>query len=246
MFKQKLPVTLDPSGGTLTATSDMTVDEDGYGSMTVVQGGTLTLPTPAAPEGKNWTFIGWYFDDGKNDVCTDSTPITEEARLFALWKKTYKLTFDKNNSNATGSMLDQYFALNESQYLWGNGFSIPDTNYQFIGWNTKSDGSGLAYGDYNEFTWTDSTITTMILYAQWYNDPDIWDTTRTFAVNYHYNDGVDRDGKSDIILTDSVNSYGFTYPLREFDSTIPTIPLPGGVWEAAPPERFSSPGRKSP
>ena len=75
---------------------------------------------------------------------------------------TYTISFDGNGADAgsTASVSGTYLT---DVTLTTNGFTR--TDYTFIGWNTKADGSGTAYANGATFSISQPTNTT--LYAQW-------------------------------------------------------------------------------
>ena len=80
---------------------------------------------------------------------------------------TYKVHYDKNSEDATGTMDDQDFTYGVSQQLRANSFTAP-TGYHFTGWNTAADGSGTGYDDVQSVqNLTSENNATVTLYAQW-------------------------------------------------------------------------------
>lgn len=73
------------------------------------------------------------------------------------------ISFRPNCTDHTGTMPNQGIYCNVATSLQPNAF-VRD-GYSFIGWNTRSDGSGTAYADMAAVTLTDNTT----LYAQWGN-----------------------------------------------------------------------------
>lgn len=73
--------------------------------------------------------------------------------------KVYTIVFNANGGS--GEMKAQTFADGVEQALIANIFSRD--NYNFTGWNTMADGTGLAYSDKQEIILTDD----ITLYAQW-------------------------------------------------------------------------------
>ena len=88
------------------------------------------------------------------------------ATLYAQWKaNTYTVAFNGNGATS-GSIESKSVAYGSSVNLPKNTFK--KTNYVFNGWNTASDGSGMAYADgasIQNLTATDGAVIT--LYAQW-------------------------------------------------------------------------------
>ena len=116
----------------------------------------------------------WYVVDSNTD-------------LYAHWieKPEYTITFDKNNSNATGVMNPQTLYRDVVSPISDNLFELD--GYKFIGWNTKSDGTGTSYLDKEDITLTKD----ITLYAQWIktytltfdkNNPDAVGTTYTQTI----------------------------------------------------------------
>ena len=73
--------------------------------------------------------------------------------------KTYTVTFNANGG--TGEMPSMIFTQGVSQTLPDNTFTFGDR--EFLGWNTKANGTGVAYSDKQTIVVTKS----MTLYAQW-------------------------------------------------------------------------------
>jgi hypothetical protein len=101
---------------------------------------------------------------------SDAVSRTESlARCFGMTIRpvlsknfSYEIKFDGNGATGVGTMpttLVQYAEL----------FNIPNNNFskqgcEFIGWNTKPDGTGVAYKKQDAF----SVVSSLTLYAQWY------------------------------------------------------------------------------
>lgn len=141
-------------------------------------GGTGTMPnqefTPntIAPLNPNtftragYTFEGWNTKaDGTGNSSPDKWGVTITApsvTLYAQWSTT--VTFDKNGG--TGSMSAQTSGHGSplaNAALTANAFTR--SGYTFAGWNTKSNGEGIAYADLATYPFTTTAGTT--LFAQW-------------------------------------------------------------------------------
>lgn len=125
-------------------------------SVQLEYGSAITAPN--APEHAGYTATGW--DKTTGNVTGDET-FTMSYRA-----NTYTVRFDKNNQAATGSMPDQQMAYGAAKKLNRNAFSY--TGRTWIGWSTKSDGSGKSYKDeesVRNLTEVDGGVVT--LYAQW-------------------------------------------------------------------------------
>ena len=125
-------------------------------SVQLEYGSAITAPN--APEHAGYTATGW--DKTLGNVTGDET-FTMSYRA-----NTYTVRFDKNNQAATGSMSNQQMAYGTAKKLNRNAFSY--TGRTWIGWTTKSDGSGKSYKDeesVRNLTEVDGGVVT--LYAQW-------------------------------------------------------------------------------
>ena len=103
---------------------------------------------------------------GSSFSVSDGNSYNINITVRIVTNNSYTIHFDKNASDATGTMDDQAFTDGQSQALTANGFIRE--GYTFAGWNTKADGSGTSYKNCqsvsNLTTTADATIT---LYAQW-------------------------------------------------------------------------------
>ena len=100
------------------------------------------------------TFMRYYINITANIV-----GYAKETR-----SSTYKAKFHSNGGE--GTMVDMTIHYNEAQKLSKNTFTR--ANYEFGGWNTESDGSGINYSDeqeLNQTTYLDEDESN--LYAQW-------------------------------------------------------------------------------
>ena len=123
---------------------------------------TLTNPTKLG-----YTFAGWT-GTGLTDKTIDVTVSLGNygnREYIANWTPNpYKVHFNANNG--TGEMADQNFVYDAAQALTMNAFTR--RGYTFEGWNTKADGSGVAYADKASVkNLTTEANATINLYAQW-------------------------------------------------------------------------------
>jgi uncharacterized repeat protein (TIGR02543 family) len=139
--------------------------------------------TANAFERTGYTFTGWNtvatpteqvpgtsYTDGQevNNLATDQGA---EVTLYAQWEaNTYTVKFDKNATDATGTMSDESYKYDESKALTTNAYSR--TGYTFTGWNTVAtptqEEPGTTYTDGQTVSNLSSTAgDEIILYAQW-------------------------------------------------------------------------------
>lgn len=77
---------------------------------------------------------------------------------------TYKVKF--NSNGGTGNMQEMTVRYNETTNLTKNTYTLEDFN--FVGWNTETDGTGTNYNDEQEISQTEYLVGNEInLYAQW-------------------------------------------------------------------------------
>jgi len=96
----------------------------------------------------------------------ESSDVLELSYTIAEENSVYTIQFHKNSNQATGEMASQ--TLEKDGVLFLNGNSFLWEEYYFTGWNTKADGSGTAYKNYDLLFGSDMGSEKVItLYAQW-------------------------------------------------------------------------------
>ena len=139
---------------------------DGSASDAIQTSGNETLTLPSAPNKDNYTFEGWFFDNGtwKNEL-TETTyadkPLTTDVNVYAYYKKTeatdpeppqkYTVRFDTNDGTAVSDMTVSTIA--KSPVTTKKG-------YTFVGWYTES-----AFT--NKVTFPYEVTKAQTLYAKW-------------------------------------------------------------------------------
>ncbi len=112
-----------------------------------------------------YKFTGWKDTAGNVYAVGKDLTLESDLTLYAQWEA-YKITYDPNASDSTGSMNPSVPASAEDPNakitVAENGF-VRD-GYKFIGWNTAADGSGYDVAPGYEFTLKETDLT---LYAQW-------------------------------------------------------------------------------
>ena len=140
-------------------------------SQTKWYGEALKIST-TKPTRTGYTFTHWR---GSNNVNYDpgdtiAANVNQAITLTAQWSIiTYTIKYNANGG--TGTIASQTKNYGASVTLSsGSGFSR--TNYELTGWNTKSGGTGTAYGKGDSY----SANASVTLYAQWalaYTNPTI-------------------------------------------------------------------------
>lgn len=168
-------------------------------------GVTLTL-SKTKPTRSDYTFAGWGTSSTATTVSyTAGAKYTANKAvvLYALWNRT--ITYNKNNSSATGTMANTVAILNKTFTLRTNAFKL--LHYNFAGWATSSSGS-VAYADKGTYPKTGANQT---LYAKW--EPKTTNTIRYAA-------GSNQTGITNL-PADQIKYQGETLILSE---TIPERP----------------------
>ncbi len=136
---------------------------------------------------EGYTFIGWntkengtgitYQDKAKVKNLVPSGNIT----LYAMWSvNTYTIIFNSNGGEGTMSNLEMTY--DEEKTLPPNAFT--KENYKFIGWNTKTDGTGKTYND-QEVIKNVISKGNITLYA-------LWKTTLNYNIKDYTVDDVNK------------------------------------------------------
>lgn len=133
-----------------------------------------------------------------NTLTMPASAVTVSTDFVA---NTYSVRFNKNNTNATGTMANQGFTYGVTQPLNANNYSR--TGYTFAGWNTQADGNGTFYTDQQSVSnLTPDNNAILNLYAQW--------TPNQYTVT----------------LDQQIGSGGTTSVTATFDAAMPDITIP--------------------
>ena len=126
---------------------------------------------------ENKTANGWNTqENGQGKDYTNGATLTptESMTLYAKWTAsnyTHKvtITFNANtdvNSATKTQVIGSYTSTAFGGKLDANTFTLD--GWTFRGWNTERNGSGTAYTNEQEVTFTSASGNTLTLYAQWY------------------------------------------------------------------------------
>ena len=155
-----------PTDAPLPSEYTITFYIDGSASDAIQTSGNETLTLPSAPNKDNYTFEGWFFDNGtwKNEL-TETTyadkPLTTDVNVYAYYKKIeatdpeppqkYTVQFNTNGGKAVNDMTVSTIA--ESPVTTKKG-------YTFVGWYTESSFT-------NKVTFPYEVMKAQTLYAKW-------------------------------------------------------------------------------
>lgn len=169
------PVTVSPKvGSTIPEASKPTV------------GKATDDPAPDFVTPDGYSFVGWFdtdaatggneitFGDGGTAVVRDGSTIDN---VYARWAQTVTYTFDLNY---TGAPAATTVTKNSGEALGTDAPADPTrTTYDFVGWDTKSNGSGTRYNAANPIANLNASEDTT-LYAIWEPKADQDTFTLTF------------------------------------------------------------------
>ncbi|MBO5883658.1 MAG: InlB B-repeat-containing protein [Clostridia bacterium] len=120
-----------------------------------------------------WTFKGWCRNsNGSGELYNPGTSFSNLSSVngdkivyYATWEPaSYTVTFNANGGS--GSMQPSVHIYDTAKALTDIGFT--KSGYQFVGWNTKPDGSGQGYSNQAEVVnLVPQGIDSITLYAQW-------------------------------------------------------------------------------
>ena len=178
-YKRKMiTVTFRLNGGNISENTGDVVKSGKYGA-------SLTAPTAPVLNKTGYTLSGWQ--PTPPAPALSATFPAVDATYTAQWMaNTYKVRFNKNDSNASGIMSDQDFTYDESKPLTSNGFT--KTGYIFDGWATSAGGS-KEYSDKQSVSNLTTTANgTVDLYAKW-----VASSSTQYKVK-HYQQNLNDDG----------------------------------------------------
>ena len=119
------------------------------------------------PSRTGYAFAGWRVNGGTKavkELTLGATDYTADITLEATWTAgTYSVFFEKNATDATGTMAAQEFTFEQTQALNANQFTR--RGYGFSGWATYKEAKDADYLDEAQYTLTRAADAT--LYALW-------------------------------------------------------------------------------
>ena len=134
----------------------------------------------------DYLFAGWNTKadgSGKQYNSGDTFVIpSKNISLYAQWKKIEqkKLIYSSNTKEEEKYIDAECFSddgEDEEKEVLIDGNSFHNNGKKFVGWNTKTDGSGKRYAPSEKFTLKENTV----LYAQWSKD------VKQYKLVYHSN-----------------------------------------------------------
>ncbi|MDE7106737.1 MAG: InlB B-repeat-containing protein, partial [Clostridiales bacterium] len=163
-WAQAYTVTFDANEGNLPEGASNTAQTDNAGHLTQAQLNAVK------PTRTGYKFLGWYTTETGNTKVTVDYTFKASITVYARWEVAtmYTVTF-----NVNGLPIDaiEDVSVYDGEKVAQPSITVP-TNYTFVNWNSKADGTGTAYD------FTKSVTKNIVLYAKYY------------AANGVYVDGV--------------------------------------------------------
>jgi uncharacterized repeat protein (TIGR02543 family) len=172
-----------PTGGGDNNTYTVTYDANGADSgsapsdQTKSEGTDLTLADNSGNLARDgYTFAGWNTAaDGSGISYPKGATYTADAdlTLYADWEvATYTVTYNANGATSGTTPANQTKTIGTDLTLANNTGVLERSGFSFVGWNTKTDGSGGSYAEGATY----SGNADLTLYAEWsYVDYEIGD-----------------------------------------------------------------------
>lgn len=160
------------------------------------------------PTRQGHTFSGWYTDENfKTKITKIPKGRKTDITLYAKWTANqFEVAFYKNNTKATGTMKVQKLAYESNTALTKNAFRLK--GYDFTGWNTAEDGSGIYYADGADGSRITHVAGEKIkLYAQW--------EIAEYAIAYELNGGSIAEGSNPVSYFVTSDKITLHNPVRE-------------------------------
>lgn len=190
----------DATGGNVPVDSSSPYEDN---SIVTVIGNTGSLTRTG------YTFGGWASaTDGTGLLGATFNIGTGNAKLYAKWNaNTYGLIYDRNWGSGTGTG----FGMGPIPNLYDSTVTVADkaanltkTGYDFVGWNTKADGTGTDRAAGSTFTMGAENTW---LYAQW--------TPKSFGVYYTGNGSTSGTG-----MGPNPHAYGSSVTVRDNENSL--------------------------
>ncbi|WP_294430196.1 InlB B-repeat-containing protein [uncultured Treponema sp.] len=129
------------------------------------------VPEPAEPYRIGYDFAGWYVSSDGGITLGDEydfeSPVTSDIDIYAKWiEQTCTVSYFANDEDATGSMSTQIIKFSEIPVTL-NFNEFQKEGYDFISWNTDSEGNGRAHVDSESISFENWQSGILNLYAQW-------------------------------------------------------------------------------
>lgn len=135
-------------------------------TLVVKAGSSITIPSDSEIFRIGYSFVGWNTNSsgtGANYISGTLFTPSSDTMFYAKWESnaTYTVNFDINGGK--GTVPDAQTIKVGSSITLPSDSDLTKNGYTFVGWNTKTDGSGINYSSGSNFTVTGN----ITLYANW-------------------------------------------------------------------------------
>jgi len=133
--------------------------------------GDMVYISSTEPTRSGYTFLGWStssYDSYADYESGDSIYLYSDETLYAVWERSYTLTYDANGG--TGAPSSQTYAYGDKVYI--SSTEPTKSGCEFLGW---SEYSGESYADYEsgEYTYLYNDVTLYAIWHQHYYEQEI-------------------------------------------------------------------------
>ena len=152
-------ITYNGNGGSSPSSLSYNIESTSTLASSTRTGYTFNTWKPERTSG-NWSNASTY------NSGTSVSGMYGDVTLVAQWiAYNYTVIFNKNSSNATGTMSNQTFTYDVSQNLTANAFE--NDGYSFVGWATSPTGNVIYSNGDSVSNLTSTNNGTVTLYAKW-------------------------------------------------------------------------------
>ena len=131
--------------------------------------GTTGIQVGTAPTLEGYVFSGWTTEDATVENNSFTMP-QQDVTFTGSWTKLYTVTYNPNGGVGSPYTVDVKDGENHT-VLDNTTTAFTKTNYHFVGWNTKADGTGARYEKDDPIN---NITDNIILYAQWEIDEKVY------------------------------------------------------------------------
>jgi uncharacterized protein (TIGR02145 family)/uncharacterized repeat protein (TIGR02543 family) len=103
----------------------------------------VTVQEPTAPTKAGSAFAGWYANQALTTPFDFSTAITAARTLYAKWNPVYNVVYNANGGNGSVPVDNNEYTSGQLVTILGKPTGLTRQYYDFTGWNTATDGTGV-------------------------------------------------------------------------------------------------------
>jgi uncharacterized repeat protein (TIGR02543 family) len=123
----------------------------------------VTLATVGTMAKQGYRFTGWSATQAGTTALTSPYVASTSITLYAIWTANQYRVIYESNTATSGSIAPLTFTAGSGFVIANVNSAMVKTGYNPNGWNTRADGTGIAYAGGSTITLYDTTT----VYAQW-------------------------------------------------------------------------------